>query len=178
MTEIEGFNPRIDPFLQFVTDTPVLLRIVFVDTSQNLAFKAAPSNTSRQVSFQGPSGEVAILTCAFVPSLQKQQTWPYIRKYVSPRRKRIGASLFFSGAVGVLVGFDTLCLQNRWGGHGPIPLSIAQPSLQHRQSTIEMKQNPMGEGGARSDNVVFDLHGGFLSDISSIQRNPTVGRVK
>ena len=63
------------------------------------------------------------------------------------------------GAVGVLVGFDTLCLQNRWGGHGPIPLSIAQPSLQHRQSTIEMKQNPMGEGGARSDNVVFDLHG-------------------
>jgi len=25
---------------------------------------------------------------------------------------------------------------------------------------------------------VFDLHGGFLSDISSIQRNPTVGRVK
>ena len=71
----------------------------------------------------------------------------------------IGASLFFSGVVGVLVGFDTLCLQNRWGGHGPIPLSTAQPSLQHRQSTIEMKQNPMGEGGARSDNVVFDLHG-------------------
>ena len=44
MTEIEGFNPRTDPFLQFVTDTTVLLRIVFVDTSQNGLFRVDPCN--------------------------------------------------------------------------------------------------------------------------------------